>query len=169
VKKILKVIDLISEGTGKTASWLSVALVALITLEVTMRYVFNSPTMWNYETSLMTGGAMVVLAWAYVHRHNSHIRVDVLYSRFSTRIRAGIDVFGTLFLFFPLVFLFVSNSVSQAMESWQTGERSIETYWYPPLAPFRVIVAIGFALLAIQGIATFVRDLNLLIRNKVYD
>jgi len=169
MKKILKVIDLISDQTGKIVSWLSVSLVALITIEVTMRYVFDAPTMWNYETSMMTGGAMVVLAWAYVHSHNSHVRVDVLYSRCSPRSKALIDVIGTLLLFFPLIFLFTNTSISHAVESWQTGERSIQTYWYPPLAPFRLIVAIGFALLAVQGIATFVRNLNLLIKNKVYD
>lgn len=164
--KILKVIDLISDQTGKTVSWLSVALVALITLEVTMRYVFNAPTMWNYETSLMTGGAMIALAWAYVHRHNSHVRVDVLYSRCSPRGKSLIDIVGTLLLFFPLIFLFANTSISQAVEAWRTGETSIETYWYPPLAPFRTIVALGFTLLAFQGIATFVHDLSRLINRS---
>ena len=163
MQKILKVIDLISDATGKTARWLAVALVLLITLEVTMRYVFDAPTMWNFETSLMTGGAMVALAWAYVHRHNSHVRVDVLYSRCSPRNKALIDVIGTLILFFPLIFLFANTSISQALEAWRTGETSIETYWYPPLAPFRTVVALGFVLLAFQGIATFVHDLSRLI------
>jgi TRAP-type mannitol/chloroaromatic compound transport system permease small subunit len=163
MQKILKVIDLISDATGKTARWLAVALVLLITLEVTMRYVFDAPTMWNFETSLMTGGVMVALAWAYVHRHNSHVRVDVLYSRCSPRSKALIDVIGTLLLFFPLIFLFANTSISQAMEAWRTGETSIETYWYPPLAPFRTVVALGFVLLAFQGIANFVHDLSRLI------
>jgi len=43
------------------------------------------------------------------------------------------------------------------------------TYWYPPLAPFRTVVALAFLLLAIQGVAQFIRDFYRLIRNKSYD
>jgi TRAP-type mannitol/chloroaromatic compound transport system permease small subunit len=125
--------------------------------------------MWNYETSLMAGGCMIALAWAYALRKHSHIRIDVIYSHLSPRVRAGIDVFGSLLLFFPLIFLFAVSSIMWAKDSWATGEVSIQTYWYPPLAPFRTVVAVGFLLLALQGTAQFIRDLYLLVRNKVYD
>ena len=169
MKKVLRVADFISDGMGRTARWLAVVLVGLITLEVTMRYVFDSPTMWNYETSTMVGGSMVALAWAYAHRHHSHIRVDVFYSRLAPRAKAVVDVVGTLLFFFPLIFTFVGTSIVWAKDSWVTGEVSIDSYWYPPLAPFRTVVAIGFILLAVQGIAQFTRDFYLLIRNKAYD
>lgn len=169
MRTTLKFIDAISTWTAKIARWLALVLVALVSLEVIMRYFFNMPTMWNFETSMMVGASLMAMGWAYAHLHHCHIRIDVIYSRLSPRSRAGIDVIGTSLIFFPLIIVFVSTSFAWMLSAWVTGERSVQTYWYPPMAPFRAVVLLGFVLLALQGIAQFVRDLYLLIKNKAYD
>lgn len=140
-----------------------------MTTEVVMRYAFNSPTMWSYETSMMIGGTTFAIGWAYVHKYHGHIRVDVFYERLSPRVKAILDVFFALFLLFPLLVLFIGISVSYMWQAWLIGEVSCESYWYPPLAPFRTVVAIGFCLFTLQAVAQFIRDLHMLIRNKPYD
>ena len=149
--------------------WLATLLVALVSSEVIMRYVFNSPTMWNYETSMMVGGTLFAMGWAYALRHHSHVRVDVFYTRLAPRGRAVIDVLGALLLFFPLMAMFTSVSTAWAWQAWEIMEKSVETYWYPIIAPFRTMVAIGFMLITLQGIARFIRDFHLLVRNQAYD
>lgn len=168
MRKIVEAIDSISDQTGKIACWLATILVSLIALEVIMRYFFDAPTMWNYETSQMVGGAFFAMGWAYALRHHSHVRIDVFYTRMSPRAKAGIDVVGTFFLFFPLMLMFISTSIAWTVTAWEVNEKSVETYWYPPMAPLRTVVTIGLILLALQGVAQFVRDLHLLVRNKVY-
>ncbi len=168
MKVIIRTIDAISDQAGKIFCWLAAVLVALVSLEVIMRYVFNAPTMWNYELSMMLGGTMFAMGWAYAMRHHSHVRIDVLYARFSPRTRAGIDTFGYLLLFLPLMAMFIDSSISWAVNAWVVGEKSVETYWYPPMGPFRTIVAIGFIMFFLQGTAQFVRDFYLLIKGKVY-
>ena len=169
MRKILKTIDAISDRAGKIMCWLATLLVALVSSEVIMRYVFNSPTMWNYETSMMVGGTLFAMGWAYALRHHSHVRVDVFYTRLAPRGRAVIDVLGALLLFFPLMAMFTSVSTAWAWQAWEIMEKSVETYWYPIIAPFRTMVAIGFMLITLQGIARFIRDFHLLVRNQAYD
>ena len=169
MKKIVRTIDAISDRVGKTACWLAAILVGLISLEVIMRYVFNAPTMWNYETSMMVGGSLFAMGWAYTMRHHSHVRIDVIYSQVSPRVRAGIDTFGYLLLFLPLMAMFISSSIAWAVTSWEVAEKSVETYWYPPMAPFRTLVAIGFILFFLQGTAQFVRDIYHFVKGKAYD
>lgn len=169
MRTVLLVIDSISEWTGKIARWFWVAVVLVMTYEVTMRYAFNSPTMWAYETSMMIGTCAYVLAFAYAHRHHAHVRVDVLYTRLTSRSKAIIDVLGTLFLFFPLLILLSDMSFDVAWRAWVINEKSVETYWYPPIAPVRTAVALGLCLFVLQGGAHFYRDIYLLIRNKPYD
>ena len=169
MRKILITIDIISDRTGKVMCWLATLLVALVSSEVIMRYVFNAPTMWNYETSMMVGGTLFAMGWAYALRHHSHVRVDVFYTRLSPRSRAVIDVLGTLLLFFPLMAMFTSVATAWAWQAWEIMEKSVETYWYPIIAPFRTMVAIGFMLITLQGIAQFTRDFHILVRNKAYD
>jgi len=168
VLKIIRAIDAISDRTGKAACWLASILVALISLEVIMRYIFNSPTMWNYETSMMIGGGLFATGWAYAMRHHAHVRIDVVYIHLPPRTRAAIDVFGYLLLFLPLMAMFVSSSIAWAATAWRVGEKSVETYWYPPMAPFRTWVALGFALLFLQGTAQFIRDFYHLVKGKTY-
>jgi len=169
MKSILKLIDSVNSWTGKIIRLLAVALVLVMTVEVTMRYVFNRPTMWGYETSIMIGAGMYALAWGYVHRENAHIRVDVFYSRLSSRGKALVDALCTVFLFFPLISLLSYMAFTWMARAWKIGEKSVETYWYPPIAPLRTAVFIGLVLFGLQGLAQFIRDVYLVTRNKKYD
>jgi len=169
MKTILRVIDSISEWSGTSVRWLALALVLVMTNEVIMRYVFNRPTVWGFETSVMLGAALYALGFSYAHRHHSHLRIDVFYTHLSPRKRAIMDVVGTLFLCFPLMIILVSASIDNAWVAWVGKERLKLTFWYPPSGPLRTVVALGFILLALQVIAQFIRDVHLLIRNRPYD
>jgi len=46
MEKVFRVIEAISEWTGKLASFLMAGLVVAICYDVAMRYVFNKPTAW---------------------------------------------------------------------------------------------------------------------------
>lgn len=169
MRNVVRIFDSIGDWIGKIVSWLAPALVALIALEVIMRYFFNSPTMWNFETSMMTGGSLAAMGWAYTYRQHSHVRVDVLYTRLSPRGKALIDVGGFLLILSPVVILFIGTSFSWMLDAWIIGEVSVQTSWYPPMAPFRTVVFLGFILFALQAVAQFIRDLYFLMENKTYD
>lgn len=166
VRTILKAIDSISQSTGLVARWLCLALVLVGTYDVVMRYVFNAATVWAYETSMMLGGTIYVLGWAYAHLRKSHVRVDIFYARLSERGKAILDVVCGAIFFFPLMAILVKSSISWAWRAWSIGEVMAEAHWYPPVAPFRTIVAIGICYFALQGLAQFTRDLYLAIRNE---
>jgi len=169
MKRILRFVDATSTWTGRIVLWLSVILVIVMTYEVFMRYALNSPTMWAYETSIMIGAAMYALSWAYVHRERAHIRVDLIYSRLSSRGKAIVDTICAFFLFFPLISLLGYMAFSWMARAWKINEKSVETYWYPPIAPLRTAVFIGLVLFGLQGLVQFIRDVYLLVRNKSYD
>jgi TRAP-type mannitol/chloroaromatic compound transport system permease small subunit len=168
MRTIIRTIDSLTERTAKLFRWLCAILVLLVTLEVTMRYVFNSPTMWNYETSMFIGGTFYAIGLSFAHLRRSHVRIDLLYGRLSPKKRAIIDILGWAFLFMPLIGLTAYVSVDHAIHSWVIGERSVQTYWDPPLAPFRTAVAFGICLFALQGVAQFLRDL-LVLKGDSYD
>jgi len=169
MRVFLRVIDAFTEWTGRVALWPATILVLLVFLEVILRYAFNRPTMWNYETALMVGGALYALAWAYCHKYRLHIRVDVFYGRLSPRAKAIVDVISNLLFFFPISFALAYAAIAATIHSWAVHETSIQTYWYPPLAPFRTAVMLGFVLFALQGTANFIRDFYFAIRSKNYD
>jgi len=169
MRTFVRTIDSISEWTAKIGRWFGVALVVLVTYEVVMRYVFTAPSLWGYEVHVMLGASLYILAFCYTHRHRAHVRVDMIYAHLPNRGRAIIDVLGTLFLFFPFIFLLTYIAWDWMWYAWATDEKMPITGWYPPAGPLRTIVMIGLGLFALQGMAQFVRDVYLLIRNKPYD
>lgn len=169
IRAILKVIDSISQWTGSSARWFCVALVLVGAYDTIMRYVFNAPTIWAYETMIMLGGAIYALGWAYNHLHKSHIRVDVFYTHLSPKGKAITDIVCTAIFFFPIIAILIKASVFWTWHAWKTGEVMIESYWYPPAAPFRTIIFVGICFFALQGLAQFIRDLYFVIRSKALD
>lgn len=166
MRSLLLVIDSISEHTGKTIRWACLALVMVMTYEVIVRYVFNKPTMWTADVASTLGATIVTLGWAYTHKYHKHVRVDVIYSHLSTRAKAIIDVVGALLIFFPLVITLTYISGVHMWFSWSIGEKLTATYWYPPAGPIRTVVFLGLILFILQGVAHFIRDLYLLIKDK---
>lgn len=169
MRTVIRVIDSISEWVGKTARWFVVALVLVVTYGIIKRHVFNAPELWPYEVAIMLGAAVWILGLSYVHRYDGHVRVDVIYSRLSPRLRGIIDVIGSILSFFPIFILVVYVSANWAWDAWVTDERMAETGWYPPAAPLRTVVMLGFLFFALQGVPQFVRALHLLRRSKPYD
>ncbi|MCP4690943.1 MAG: TRAP transporter small permease subunit, partial [Desulfobacterales bacterium] len=99
MKKILKIIDGISEWSGKIFSYLLWPGVAVLVYEVVARYVFNAPTIWAHGTTQRIFAVYYFICGAYISLHGSHIRMDILYDRFSLRKKAILDIIGFLFFF----------------------------------------------------------------------
>ena len=78
-RKLVSGINILSEGTGQFVKFLVMALVMVLFIEVTARYVFDSPTVWALETSKMLLGTIGTLGWGYTHKLGGHVRVDVVY------------------------------------------------------------------------------------------
>ena len=168
MKFLIQPFDTLSEWVGKVCHWLVTVLVLLVAYGVFLRFVLNQPNLWTYETSIMLGAAIFVLATAYVHRHDGHIRVDIIYEHLSPRKKAIIDTIGHLILFFPAVGFAAYASVTWTIDAWVTGEVMTETGWYPPAAPLRTIVAFGFVALFLQGIPNFLRAAQVAIKGEYH-
>jgi len=152
----------------KILRWLCYALILVVVYDVLMRYTFSAPPIWGYDTAVMIGGSIYVLAWSYTHVYNGHVRVDAIYSHLGLRTRAIIDAISNLLLVIFLAFV-IKVAFSWMWRAWVNKEIFQVTIWYPPSAPFRTIVLIGICLFAFQGIAHVIRCSYIIVRNKPYD
>lgn len=166
MSRTVRVFDIAAEILGQAAKYLTFVLIGVISYEVFTRYVLGAPTIWAYESIKMSGGVLAVLGFAYVHRHNAHIRVDLLYNKLSPKTQSLIDSVGYFLLFLPLIGALLYSSVIYTWEAWLYDERLMETFWYPPAGPLRTVVSLGLLILFLEGIAVFIRNLYA-IRGKV--
>ena len=166
VRMIAASIFKLSEVTGQIIKYLVMALVLVLFIEVTSRYLFNSPTIWALESSKMLLGTIGACGWAYTYKVGGHVRVDVLYTMLPRRGQSLIDVVMAILFLFPLVGVLVYVGSKWALRAWETGEKMIESSWLPPAAPFRTALVVGFILFALQCIAQFLCDLYYLIKKR---
>ncbi|MFO7784396.1 MAG: TRAP transporter small permease subunit [Desulfatiglandales bacterium] len=158
-------IDFVSEWSGKLVSVLIVFIMAILLLEVALRFAFNAPTIWAHELSMHFFGAYSVLAGAYVLLHNQHVKIDLIYLRFSTRGRAIIDTF-TYLLFFLFIGLLLRYGIMIAWRAVELRQAVSPSPWGSPIWPTKLTVPIAALLILAQGLANFIRTVKLAVTGK---
>lgn len=169
MEKVFRVIDAISEWTGKLGSFLIAGLTVAICYDVALRYIFNAPVAWGYDITYMVYGAYAMLGVAYCEKLKGHVRMDLVYARLSTRVQARVDVICYLLLFFPFLIILTYKCGDHALWSLQSGERSSGSVWRPLLGPFKLIITFGFVMLIFQGLVSFLRALRVAIKGGSHE
>jgi len=164
MRRVLRGIDAVSDWSGKSLSVLVLVLMVLLVVEITLRYVFNSPTIWAHETSQHLFGVYSVLAGAYLLLHSEHVRMDLVYGRFSPRRKAIIDSI-TYLVFFLFCGLMLAGGLQVSEHAVRIMEKSF-TPWAPPLYPLKCTVPLGALLIIIQGIANYIRVIHMAITGR---
>ncbi len=160
----VKAVNWLNERVGVAASFLILPMVFVVAYEVVRRYVFNSPTSWGFELSTYIYGVHFMLGAAYTHLHDGHVAIDVVVDRLPRKPKLWMRIITFVILFFPFVGILSYESVQYALASWSIKEHSWSA-WRPPIYPVKTLMAIGFVLLLLQGIAKFLEDIRGLRRN----
>jgi len=155
--RFIRAVEWLSLWSGKTFAWLILGMVGALLIEVVMRYVFSAPTNWAYEATTMLYGSYCLLVGAYTHLNKGHIRMDVLYDRFTPRTRAKMD-FATGWLAVGFLGVLIWVSLKFAVASWRMGEYSSATTWQVPMYPFKFTIPLAAFLLLLQQIVVMIRN-----------
>jgi len=162
MRKILLILESISQWSGRVVCWCCLALVLVLGYDVFMRYALARPTIFAYEIAIELGVAIGAGGLAYTHLHHGHVRVDVFWSRLSPKGKAIADVIASLLFFFPVVIFMTYISAQWLQAALETGEVMARTYLYPPAWPVRTVMTLGIFVFMLQGVAKLIRDIYLL-------
>ena len=157
--KIDGAIDTFNEKFGFYASYLVLPLIIVVVFEVFMRYAFNAPTSWAFELTVFLYGVHFCFALAYAHKHNTHVAIDVFESRLSKKSRVILRIVTNAIMFLPAIGLLTFYMCVMAASSWQQWEHASSS-WAPAIYPFKTLMAIGFFLFFLQGIAKLIQDIR---------
>ncbi|MBP8650055.1 MAG: TRAP transporter small permease subunit [Desulfomonilia bacterium] len=156
MKSLVKLLDSISEWTGRIFGWVIVPLVLLTVMEVILRRFLNSPTIWSFEVlkQLFALHFMIVAAYALLYR--AHVSVDAFTMMLSEKAKAVLDIITYLIFFFPFCLVCIWQGYSFAARSWAMRETSWSVF-HPPLYPIKTVIVITFILLTLQGISEVIK------------
>jgi TRAP-type mannitol/chloroaromatic compound transport system permease small subunit len=157
MRKLLLAVDRLSTWLGHAFAWLIVAITALVTWEVLSRKFLDAPHAWVFDAQIMLYGVLFMMAGAYTLSKNGHVRGDVLYGFFPTRVQATIDLVLYVLFFVPGVVAMVYAGWTYAGESWAIREQSNITVDGPPIYPFKAFIPVAGAFLLLQGFVEIIR------------
>jgi TRAP-type mannitol/chloroaromatic compound transport system permease small subunit len=158
IDRFIKAVNSINDWVGYITAFLLPIIILIVSYEVTMRYFFNSPTIWAWDVNIQLFAIMVFLGGGYTLMQNGHVRVDLWYGKLSPRGKAKTDVITA-----PLFFLFFTILL------WKGGEMTLDsiaerevmsTILAPPLYPLKIIFTTGVFLFFLQGVVQLILDLR---------
>lgn len=146
-------LSLVAEHTGRAVAWLALLLVLVVCYDVAMRYLFRGGSIAVQELAWHFYALLFLLGAAYTLRHDGHVRVDLVYQRLSPRTRAWIDLTGAVLFLLPLCAVIIATAVPFAYQAYVHAEGSPDVGGLPYRFVLKSAIPLGFALLALQGIA----------------
>lgn len=167
MRKVIKSIDNISHWSGKIFSYLLWPGVAVLVYEIIARHVFDAPTIWAHGMTQRIFAAYYFICGAYISLHHSHIRMDLIYNRFSLRKKALLDIVSFMFFFcFVGVLLWFGTSYA-----WSSIIRlePCNTPFRAPLYPVKLMIPLGALLILLQELSELWRNIYIIFTGKEYE
>ena len=94
----MEIYNKIIKYSGYLASALFVSIGFIISYEVVMRYIFNSPTVWVNEISRFLQIWATYLALTYTFHKKEFIRITVLYDKLNEKGKKILDFISDIFI-----------------------------------------------------------------------
>jgi TRAP-type mannitol/chloroaromatic compound transport system permease small subunit len=158
---LVRVIERISDFSGKLIAWLVVPLIAATAWDVFARYAMNAPTEWAYEVGYMVMGTHALIGMAFTLREAGHIRIDFFSQRFSQTTKAVIDLVGYAVVL-PCLTWVTWSLWDYWAKALRTHELSGQSAWNPAIWPFKLVFFIAFVLLVLQVVAEMIKAVQYL-------
>lgn len=168
-------IDRMTDQVGKLANWIVIFTVAIGFYNVMARYI------GRFIGMKLSSNALIELQWylfslmfffgfAYILKHGANVRVDFLYSTWSIKHRAWVDLLGTLLFLIPFCILGIWVTFHPVLlswgrlpdGSWGTWEVSPDADGLPR-APIKSMIIVSFGLLLLQAISQVIKYLAILL------
>ncbi len=145
-------IDRFIDLVGRVISWLALGVALVMGANVVLRYGLSISFVWAQELEWHLLVPLTLIGMSYALRHGEHVRVDVLFTRFSDRAKRAVDVISAVIavIFSALV---IWLSIGFVVQSWQIGEGSPNPGGIGALYLMKAMVPLGFALLLLQSLA----------------
>ncbi len=152
MEKFIRFNERVQEWAGAVAAFLTSILVLLVVGDVVGRYVFNVGSVALQELEWHIFSIIFLLAAGYTFKRGEHVKIDVLYNRFTKKRQALVDIAGTVVLLFSFTGFVIWYSIDFIWSSYLIHEGSPDPGGLPARYLLKTMIPAGFILLLMQGV-----------------
>ena len=154
--------DKFAKYIGVIISFLLIVMMINVAFDALNRYIMNSNSVALQEMEWHLFSVIILLGLSYSLSEEGHVRVDILYTGFSEKKKAIVNMIGVILFILPLSLLIAYGSINFVEKSFIFMEQSGD----PGGLPFRFIIKglipTSFVILILMSIGYFARNYNLL-------
>lgn len=154
---------LFTEKLAKFLGWLTAIVLMLMMFNVSYdtisRYLFNTNSVALQELEWHLFSVIILLGLSYSLNEDAHVRVDVLYARWSEKTQLIIDMVGVILFIVPLSLLILYGSFDFVIESYELMEQSGDPGGLPYRFIIKGLIPLAFLMLIISALGFFARNL----------
>jgi len=159
--KIERIINRFSDVTG----WIAASLMFLMLLNVfydaIMRYFFRSGSIAMQEMEWHLFAVVFLFGISYALKEEGHVRVDVLYDGFRPKVKALVNIIGTLIFMIPLALLIIKGSIWFVHEAYTMNEISGDPGGLTHRYLIKAVIPTAFVFLVISATGFILRNIRL--------
>ena len=148
------------DWSGRAVSWLTLLMVIVTFIVVVLRYVFDIGWIALQESVTYMHAMVFLVGASWAMQHDAHVRVDIFYSRFSTRTKAWVDLFGSLLLLLPVMIFIAWISWEYVIDSWEVLEGSREAGGLPAVFLLKSLIVVLAIMLILQALVQIMRSVQ---------
>jgi TRAP-type mannitol/chloroaromatic compound transport system permease small subunit len=149
-------IDRLNERLGMLANVLVLLCCMISAANAMIRYAFDTSSNGWLEAQWYMFAVIVMFGASYTLKRNEHVRVEIFYLYLSERGQYWLDLIGALLFLIPVCVLLAVLSWPFFMQSFVVDETSPNAggllRW-----PIKLVLPVGFALIALQGISEVIK------------
>jgi TRAP-type mannitol/chloroaromatic compound transport system permease small subunit len=150
-------IDAWLDRIGRWLSWAWLLLLAVIVLNVVLRYAFGQGRIEFEEIQWHIYSVGFLLGMSYAYQHDAHIRVDVVHERLSPGAQAWIELYGILLFLLPFIALVLIYAMPFVWSSYELSEVSQAPGGLPMRWLIKAMLPLGFLLLLLAAVSRLSR------------
>ena len=147
VDKIIKILLILSVAV----------MVFAMVYQVILRYIFNNANSWSEELTRYIFIYQVMLASAVAVRRNSHLQVDVLIGKMSTKVKSIFTILSTVAGIIFLIILF-----KYSLQFVNIGARNISSGLNIPMSIPYTALPVGCILMILTSIEVIAKNIVIL-------
>ena len=159
--KFSRSVDWLNTQIGKHVIWLILASTVISAVNAIVRKAFNVGSNAFLEIQWYLFAGSFLIAAAYTLLNGEHVKIDVVYSKFSKRNQTKIDIFGFLCFLTPVCVAMLWYGIPFFLNGYRTGEISTNAggliRW-----PVYALIPLGFGLLLLQGWSELIKRIAFL-------
>ena len=160
LEKLERFFDTIADYIGYLCSFLMIAMMLNIFYDVFMRYVFKSGSIAFQELEWHIFSLIILLGTSYTLKEDGHVRVDILYTKFSEKKKAIVNIVGAFIFITPIALLVALGSVEFVLEAFHTHEVSGDPGGLTHRWIIKSFIPFSFWLLIFISVGFVIKNIN---------